>query len=34
MVIYSTKLLWEYAWARENNGFAGDRLFKLLHVPK
>lgn len=33
-VLYSTPLLWEYAWARENNGFKGDRLFKLLHVPR
>ena len=32
-VLYATPLLWEYAWARENNGFKGDRLFKLLHVP-
>jgi hypothetical protein len=33
-VLYATPLLWEYAWARENNGFKGDRLFKLLHAPK
>lgn len=31
-VLYATPLLWEYAWARENNGFKGDRLFKLLHA--
>jgi hypothetical protein len=33
-VLYSTPLLWEYAFARENNGFKGDRLFKLLHARK
>lgn len=31
-VLYSTPLLWEYAYARQNNGFKGDRLFKLLHA--
>jgi hypothetical protein len=31
-VLYSTKLLWEYAFARENNGFKGDRLFRVLHA--
>jgi hypothetical protein len=33
-VLYSTPLLWEYAYARENNGFKGDRLYKLLHARK
>jgi hypothetical protein len=33
-VLYSTPKLWEYAYARENNGFKGDRLFKLLHAWK
>jgi hypothetical protein len=33
-VLYATPLLWEYAYARENNGFRGDRLFRLLHAPK
>lgn len=33
-VLYATPLLWEYAWARENNGFKGDRLFKLLHASR
>ena len=33
-VLYSTPLLWEYAYARENNGFQGDQLFKLLHAWK
>jgi hypothetical protein len=33
-LLYSTPLLWEYAYARENNGFKGDRLFKLLHARK
>jgi hypothetical protein len=31
-VLYSTPLLWEYAYARENGGFKGDRLFRLLHA--
>ena len=31
-VQYATPLLWEYAFARENNGFRGDRLYKLLHA--
>lgn len=31
-VQYATPLLWEYAFARENNGFKGDRLYKLLHA--
>lgn len=34
MVLYSTKLLWEYAYARENNGFPGDWLFRVLHAVK
>ena len=33
-VLYSTPLLWEFAYARENNGNKGDRLFKLLHARK
>jgi hypothetical protein len=33
-VLYSTPLLWEYAYARENFGFKGDRLFKLLHAKQ
>jgi hypothetical protein len=33
-VLYSTPLLWEYAYARENNGFKGDRLYRLLHARK
>jgi hypothetical protein len=33
-LLYATPLLWEYAFARENNGFKGDRLFKLLHARK
>jgi hypothetical protein len=31
-VLYSTPLLWEFAFARENNGFKGDKLYKLLHT--
>jgi hypothetical protein len=34
MVLYSTPLLWEFAYARENNGYKGDKLFKLLHARK
>ena len=33
-LLYSTPLLWEFAFARQNNGFKGDRLFKLLHARK
>jgi hypothetical protein len=33
-VLYATPLLWQYAFARENNGFKGDWLFKVLHAPK
>lgn len=33
-VLYSTPLLWEFAYARENNGFEGDRLFRMLHARK
>lgn len=31
-VLYSTPLLWEYAFARQNYGFKGDRLYKMLHA--
>lgn len=31
-VLYSTPLLWEFAYARENYGFKGDPLFKVLHA--
>ena len=31
-VLYSTPLLWEYAFARQNNGFKGDRLYRMLHA--
>jgi hypothetical protein len=31
-VLYATPVLWEYAFAREHNGFKGDRLYKLLHA--
>jgi hypothetical protein len=30
-VLYSTPLLWEFAYAREHDA-KGDRLFKLLHA--
>jgi hypothetical protein len=33
-VLYSTPLLWEYAYARQNNGYKGDKLFKMLHARK
>jgi hypothetical protein len=32
-VLYSTPLLWEFAYAREQNK-KGDRLFKMLHARK
>jgi hypothetical protein len=31
-VLYSTPLLWEFAYARENYGYKGDRLFRMLHA--
>jgi len=31
-VLYSTPLLWEFAYARENNGYKGDPLFRMLHA--
>jgi hypothetical protein len=33
-VMYSTPLLWEYAYARQFYGFKGDPLFKVLHARK
>ena len=33
-VLYSTPLLWEFAYARENFGYKGDRLFKILHARR
>ena len=33
-VLYSTPLIWEFAYARENNGYKGDKLYKLLHARK
>ena len=34
MVLYSTPLLWEYAFAREKNGYKGDWLYKILHARR
>lgn len=31
-LLYSTPQLWEYAYAREKNGFKGDWLFRVLHA--
>jgi hypothetical protein len=31
-VLYSTPLLWEFAYARRNNGNKDDRLYKMLHA--
>lgn len=31
-VLYSTPLLWEYAYARQHGGFKGDKLFSMLHA--
>ena len=33
-VLYSTPLLWEFAYARQNNGYKGDKLFQMLHARK
>jgi hypothetical protein len=31
-VLYSTPILWEFAYARENFGFEGDPLYRVLHA--
>ena len=31
-VLYSTPLLWEFAYARENYGYKGDKLYRMLHA--
>jgi hypothetical protein len=31
-VLYSAPLLWEFAYARENYGFKGDKLYRMLHA--
>jgi hypothetical protein len=31
-VLYATPRLWEYAYARETNGFEGDKLYRALHA--
>jgi hypothetical protein len=31
-VLYSTPQLWQFAYVRENNGYKGDKLFRLLHA--
>jgi hypothetical protein len=31
-VLYSTPQLWQFAYARENNGYKGDKLFAMLHA--
>lgn len=31
-VLYSTPLLWEFAYAREHGGFKGEKLFRMLHA--
>jgi hypothetical protein len=33
-VLYSTPQLWEYAYARENNGFKGDELYRVLQARR
>lgn len=33
-LLYATPLLWEYAYARENNGFKGDKLYRVLHARR
>jgi hypothetical protein len=33
-VLYSTPLLWEFAYARRNNGNKDDRLYKMLHAKE
>ena len=31
-ILYSTPVLWEFAFARENYGFPGDPLYRVLHA--
>ena len=31
-VLYSTPQLWQFAYAREKNGYKGDKLFRMLHA--
>ena len=31
-ILYSTPILWEFAFARENYGFQGDPLYRVLHA--
>jgi len=33
-VLYSAPALWEFANARETNGYKGERLYKMLHARK
>ena len=33
-VLYSTPQLWQFAYARENNGYKGDKLYRMLHASK
>ena len=33
-VLYSAPLLWEFANARETNGYKGEKLYKMLHARK
>lgn len=33
-VLYSTPLLWEFAYAREKNGYKGDQLSRMLRAKK
>jgi hypothetical protein len=33
-VLYSTPQLWQFAHARESNGYKGDKLYRMLHASK
>lgn len=33
-VMFSTPLLWEYAYARQHHGFKGDPLYRMLHARR
>jgi hypothetical protein len=33
-VLYSTPEVWEYAYARENGGFKGEYLYRMLHAER
>jgi hypothetical protein len=33
-LLYSAPALWEYAYARKNNGYDSEPLYKMLHARR